>query len=212
MTPKAHSQAIERDSELRPVVELVDLRGAEGTRGGALPCAVERPASRVLLCTDLADFTSTVERLGDDRARILMRVHNRLLRMCIRLHGGQEVTHTGDGILVSFDAIRGALDCAVEMRAMLAKHNQLHPETLLRIRMGMHAGSPLHEDGRLFGSAVNVTMRVCTAASPEQILVTSEIRELAARCELTRPSFHHRGAFELKGLPAPLELHELNAV
>jgi class 3 adenylate cyclase len=162
--------------------------------------------SLVLLCTDLEGFTSTVQRLGDARAQALIHTHNQLLRRCLQRCRGQEVTHTGDGILASFRSVAHAVECATAMQLELRAHNQVHGNTPLKARIGLHVGAPLPEEGRLFGSCVNITVRVCAAAKAECVYVSDVFRQLAAdhRCRL-----RDRGVFALKGIEAPLRLHEL---
>jgi class 3 adenylate cyclase len=158
----------------------------------------------VLLVTDLQDFTVWVERLGDREARALMRSHNLLLRACVRQRGGIEVTHTGDGIIAAFRSVCAALHCAQEIQRDLSAHA---PRSgALRARIGMHAGEPLHEDGRLFGCCVNTAVRVCNLAQAQHILVTGVVRQLACGAGFDFPT---SSVVKLKGCQADIEVHEL---
>lgn len=67
-------------------------------------------------------------------------------------------------------------------------------------------GVPLPEEGRLFGSCVNITVRICDAATAESIYVSDALYVLAARlaCPLV-----DRGLHALKGIETPLRLYEL---
>jgi class 3 adenylate cyclase len=172
-------------------------------------CELPDAQSRVLICTDLQGFTATVERLGDDRARALMREHNRLLRTDLHRHGGVEATHTGDGILAAFRSVSAALDCAVSIQHAFRAHNQRHPDAALRPRVGLHVGAPLPEEGRLFGCCVIATVRVCAAATAEHILVSDDVKRFATPAAASRHGLQDRGLFALKGLAAPMRLHEL---
>lgn len=160
-----------------------------------------------LLATDLEAFTPMLERLGDSRAQELMHAHNEILRRCLRIHHGHEVTHTGDGVLASFRSPIHALRCAVAMQRRLDAYNFEHPGTPLRIRVGLHAGIPLPEEDRLFGTCVNVTVRVCSVAKPGAILASDVVLRLLEGHKAFR--FLDRGAVALKGISAPQHLHEL---
>jgi class 3 adenylate cyclase len=159
-----------------------------------------------LLATDLEAFTPMLERLGDSRAQEIMHAHNEILRSCLRRNHGREVVHTGDGVLASFRSPVHALRCAIEMQRRLHARNQSHPGTPLRIRIGLHAGVPLPEEDRLFGTCVNVTVRVCSVAKPGAILASNVVLGL-----LDGHSFRFvdRGPVPLKGITAPQQLHEL---
>ena len=179
---------------------------------GAVEAHSTAPGGRhprvALMCTDLEGFTTTVERLGDYHARDLMRVHNLLIRHCLRRNGGVEVAHLGDGILASFPIAREAIRCAMAIQRRLHSHNISAQDVPFRIRIGLHVGNPLPEDGRLFGSCVNATVRVCGAASPGSILVSDALRR-ATYCDGSANRYLSDGLYKLKGFGTPLRLHEL---
>lgn len=160
-----------------------------------------------LLATDLEGFTPMLERLGDMRAQELMHIHNDLLRACLKRYHGREVAHTGDGMIVAFRAARNAMRCAIAMQRCLSAHNDGHPDTPLRVRIGLHAGIPLPEEDRLFGTCVNVTVRVCNVTEPGAISASD-----AVLSQLEGPEFRlvDRGRVPLKGIAAPLRLHLLS--
>ena len=159
-----------------------------------------------LLVTDLEGFTPLVERLGDLKARALMQVHNRIVRDALRVHDGREVAHTGDGIMAAFRSVASALQAATEIQSALDEHTRAQPEVPLRARIGVHAGEPLPEDGRLFGTCVNTAVRVCAASGATRVLVSDLVRQLAAGRAFR---FAPEGAVALKGLAAPMQVHEL---
>jgi class 3 adenylate cyclase len=157
------------------------------------------------MVTDIAGFTAIVERLGDLEARLLIRAHNRLLRECLRQWRGAEITHTGDGLLVAFRSVGNALACAIEMQRRVVDYSS-SLELPLRVRIGVHVGEPLPEDGRLFGACINTTVRVCAATEAERIMVSELACALAAGRALP---FVFHGAVVLKGVADPISLHEL---
>ncbi|HKP63153.1 MAG TPA: adenylate/guanylate cyclase domain-containing protein [Polyangiales bacterium] len=159
-----------------------------------------------LLATDLEDFTPMIERLGDMRAQEIMHAHNELMRSCLRRHGGREVAHTGDGIMAAFRSAENALRCAIAMQRGLTEHNRRHPLTPLRARIGLHAGMPLPEEDRLFGSCVNITVRVCSVTKAGRILVSDTV---LGQLGPNGFRFREHGYVKLKGISAPQQLHEL---
>lgn len=168
---------------------------------------VAAPADQtlVILVTDLVGFTSLVERMGDLRAHQLIRRHNRILRDCLRAHAGTEIAHTGDGMIVSFAAPLRALHCAAEIHRRLQEHNRTHPEVALRVRIGVHAGRPLPEERRLFGTCVNTAVRICAVCEPEQLVASAAVRTLVS----VPDSWSDEGLVELKGLTAPVHLYRV---
>jgi class 3 adenylate cyclase len=160
----------------------------------------------VLMVTDLVGFTPMVERLGDADAQRVIRAHNALLRAQVRDHGGLEITHTGDGIVASFRSVPEAVSCAAALQAAFARRNDAGELPPLHIRIGIHAGEPLLEEGRLFGAAVIAAVRICSQCEADRILVSDVVRG-SARGVTFR--FVARGAHRLKGFREPMALHEV---
>lgn len=162
---------------------------------------------RIILFTDLEGSTAMVQRLGDDGAMRLLRVHDGIIREALARHEGLEVKHTGDGIMASFDSVQAALACAVAIQQGFAAHNTSHPEPPLMVRVGMGAGEPVAEGDDLFGAAVQLAARLCDYAHPGGIIVSSVVRDLSIGKGFT---FGPGVAAALKGFPVPVSLCELS--
>jgi class 3 adenylate cyclase/tetratricopeptide (TPR) repeat protein len=160
----------------------------------------------VILFTDMAGSTSLLQRLGDAQARDVLRVHNAILRECLRAHRGTEIQHTGDGIFASFVSPSAAIDCAVAMQRTFADHNRDHPEVPIAVRIGLNAGEPIADDRRLVGAAVNATARICARAKPGEILVSEVVRQLVAGKSVP---FVDRGRVTLKGFAERFHLYSV---
>jgi class 3 adenylate cyclase len=158
------------------------------------------------MVTDLVDFTRLLRNVGDSEARRLIQLHDRLLRSMIRRNAGIEIAHTGDGVIASFNSLRNALHCAMQVQDSLALHKAQDREFGLRARIGVHAGEPLREQDRLVGIAVNVAFRVCSACAPNRVYVTETVRGLAAGLGF---AFVKRRTRVLKGVGNKVPLHEL---
>lgn len=159
-----------------------------------------------LLVTDLQGFTPMVERLGDRKARVVIREHNMLLRERLRAHGGAEVFHTGDGVLACFRTARDAVTCALAIQSALAARNAASTGPDLRVRIGIHWGHTLVEENRLFGAAVLAAVRICDCCQPGHILAS---RSIHATVPELQGAFVSRGHHLLKGFQEHLELFEV---
>jgi adenylate cyclase len=160
-----------------------------------------------LLVSDIEGSTELFERLGEDGARRVVHVHNRVLRQCLRAYQGREVQHTGDGMIAAFTSSSLAVHCSVAVQQGCASHNRLSPREQLRVRIGLHAGLVRQEESRLFGAAVNVTVRVCSQARAGQIVITEE---LAHRFDASSFPLIDRGVVPLKGLSRAFQLFEVD--
>jgi pimeloyl-ACP methyl ester carboxylesterase len=100
--------------------------------GGEPPAA---DAFRTILFTDVKGSTALTQRLGDAKAREVLREHERITRQALRACGGAEVKAMGDGFMASFSSATRALECAIAMQRGFAAHNDDHPETPIRVQV-----------------------------------------------------------------------------
>jgi len=171
-----------------------------------LETAVTEPgAFRTILFTDVEGSTALTQRLGDAKARELLREHERMVRDALKAHGGSEVKTMGDGFMASFSSATKALECAIAMQRAFAEHNEGAEEPIM-VRIGLNAGEPIAEDDDLFGTAVNRAARITATAKGGEILVANVVRELAEGKDFL---FADRGEASLKGLDEPVRLFEV---
>ena len=178
------------------------------------PAPAPAPAADVytILFTDIEGSTELTQRLGDAKAQEVVHAHDQIVRDALRAHGGDEIKHTGDGIMASFSSSSGAISSAVAIQQAVAAHVEKHPDMPLSIYIGLNAGEPVAEagpDGRadLFGTAVQLASRICDKAGPGEILVSNVVRELAAGKGFL---FSDRGESELRGFEDPVRLYEVS--
>ena len=149
--------------------------------------------------------TALTQRLGDAKARELLREHERMVREALKSHGGSEVKTMGDGFMASFSSATKALECAIAMQRAFAAHNESADEPIL-VRVGLNAGEPIAEDQDLFGTAVNEAARITAAAKGGEILVADVVRQLTKGKDFM---FGDRGETALKGFDDPVRLFEV---
>jgi class 3 adenylate cyclase len=159
-----------------------------------------------ILFTDVEGSTALTERLGDAKARAVLRNHERIVREALRAHGGAEVKAMGDGFMASFSSATRALECAIAMQRAFATHDDEHPETPIRVRIGLNAGEPIAEDEDLFGTAVILAARIAAQAQGGEILASDVVRQLVAGKGFL---FADRGEVALRGFEGPVRLYEV---
>ncbi len=145
------------------------------------------PMDRVLaiLFADVSGSTALYESLGDRRARKTVETLLEEMRAATQAHDGRVVKTLGDEIMAVFEAPVAGVRAAIEMQERVAG---MKPAAGLRlgVRIGMHAGGVLEEDGDVFGDAVNTAARMAGVAKSGQILTT------ASTAEGLPPEFHGR--------------------
>lgn len=163
---------------------------------------------QVVLFTDIVGSTAMTSTLGDHPAQSVIREHDRIVRSALGTYGGQEIKHTGDGIMASFRSVSDAASAALLMCERIAEVVRERSDHQLAIRVGLNAGEPVAEHGDLFGSTVQIAARVCDRAGDGEVVVTDVVRELL-RGKLMR--FDDAGLHEMKGVDGAIRLWRLSA-
>jgi len=131
-----------------------------------------------ILFSDIEGSAGLAERLGDHRWLDLLREHNRIVREQIGRSGGTEVKAEGDGFMVVFSSARRAVLCAIGVQQAMAMQRRLQPDLALHVRIGLHTGEVLREDGDFFGKHVILAARIASEAKGGEILASSLVKEL----------------------------------
>ena len=158
----------------------------------------ELPSGTVtFLFTDIEGSTALLTRLGAEAYAETLLEHRRILRAAFAAHGGVEVGTEGDSFFVAFPTAPGAVEAAREGQAALAGGP-------IRVRMGIHTGTPLVVGGDYLGEDVHKAARVAACGHGGQVLLTEATR-LLTRVEVT-----DLGRHLLKGFEDPVAIFQLS--
>ncbi len=97
---------------------------------------------------------------------------------------GREVSTAGDGLLATFDGPARAIRCACSVRERVRPLG-------LQVRTGLHTGECELIGDDVGGIAVHIGARVAATAAPDEVLVSSTVKDLVAGSNLR---FVDRGA------------------
>ena len=134
-----------------------------------------------ILCADIAGYSRM---MGVDEAgtHASFKAHRSAIYPIILNHGGRIVKNTGDGFLLEFPSIIGAIEAAVAMQTLMAERNEHLPaDRAMHFRMGVHMGDVMADEDEVFGDDVNIAVRLETVASPGGIAVSDKARTEAGR-------------------------------
>ena len=149
-----------------------------------------------VLFTDIVDSTRRAAEIGDRDWHALLDAHDAVVRSQLARFRGREVSTAGDGFLAMFDGPQRAIRCAMSIR------DAMH--TLgIQVRAGLHTGECEVRGDDIGGIAVHIGARVSALAEPNDVLVSSTLRDLVIGSGL---GFEDRGAYELKGVPGEWQL------
>ena len=155
---------------------------------------------RTVLFTDIVGSTQLAAELGDRKWRRTVAKHNSAIRQELRRHHGREVDTAGDGFFAIFENPTDAVRCAAA--AVAATH-----ALGIRIRAGVHTGEVEPAGANFGGIAVHIGARLLGLAGPQEVLVSSTVRDLVAG---SGHAFDDRGAHELKGVPGEWHVYSLS--
>jgi class 3 adenylate cyclase len=177
-----------------------DARHARSASAAKAPPAPERKWVTVMFC-DIADSTSHNERLGDDEwHRVLAHIRG-VVRAALTQRGGSEVGTQGDGMLARFNSPADAVLCGIDVQGELNSAREAS-DFVPEVRIGVHAGEAVEEDGDLIGRVINLASRVTDEATPGEILITEPVADqLVGKLEL-----EDKGLRPLKGHQQPRHL------
>ncbi|MCA6124301.1 adenylate cyclase [Bradyrhizobium sp. WSM 1704] len=134
-----------------------------------------------ILCADIAGYSRM---MGVDEAgtHASFKAHRSAIYPIILNHGGRIVKNTGDGFLLEFPSIIGAIEAAVAMQTLMAERNEHLPtDRAMHFRMGVHMGDVMADEDEVFGDDVNIAVRLETVAAPGGIAVSDKARTEAGR-------------------------------
>jgi class 3 adenylate cyclase len=214
MTALVHRPSVLEDPELaetvvsavRFVVERERLSGeveARSTDAATLPTGFV-----TFLLTDIEGSTRILTRLGDDYARLLEDVRT-IQRRAVLQAGGREVDVRADELFAAFERAEDAVAAAVAMQRALAARGW--PGGVeVRVRAGVHSGSPTLTETGYVGLSVHTAARVCAAAHGGQIVVSGEARD-AVGGSAPGIGFRALGSYRLAGLSHEVALFQVEA-
>ena len=168
---------------------------AEFLTGHQAEVADDRVLATVLF-TDIVDSTRRAAEMGDRDWRALLDAHDAIVRVQLNRFRGREVNTSGDGFLAMFDGPQRAIRCAMAIRDAVQA-------LVIEVRAGLHTGECEVRGDDIGGIAVHIGARVNALAGPNDVLVSSTLRDLVIGSGL---EFEERGSYELKGVPGEWHL------
>jgi adenylate cyclase len=168
---------------------------------------VERRLSAIF-AGDVAGYSRL---MGADEEGTLARLnaHRReFLEPNIAEHRGRIVKRTGDGILIEFASAVDAVRCAIQQQRGMAQRNVgVAPDKRIELRVGIHVGDIIIEEGDIFGDGVNIAARLESIAEPGGICISDDAyRQVRSKLDVT---FEDGGNQQLKNIDHPVRVYRI---
>jgi class 3 adenylate cyclase len=160
----------------------------------------ELPTGTVtFLFTDVEGSTKLLHDLGAEAYAQALAAHRQVIREACSGHDGVEVDTQGDAFFVAFATAPAALAAAAEFTEALASGP-------IRVRVGLHTGTPLLSGEGYVGVDVHRAARIAAAGHGGQVLVSR------ATASLVDGDLRDLGEHRFKDLLAPERVYQIGTL
>jgi adenylate cyclase len=165
-------------------------------------------STRRLAAILAADIVGYSRLMGLDEAGTAqaLREHRAAADPLIAEHGGRVVKTTGDGVLIEFGSVVGAVECALALQQLAAERNAaIASDRRMEWRVGLHLGDVLIEEDDILGDGVNIAARLEGIAEPNGICISDDAyRQVRGNIEA---EFTDIGEQWLKNIARPMRVY-----
>lgn len=131
-------------------------------------------STHTFLFADLVGFTALAELEGDDRALEVVLALQRRVRGMLEEHSAEQVKTIGDGLMLRCSEPNAAIMLGLRLVEQIDGDTGFPP-----VRVGIHTGPALANDGDWYGRTVNVAARLCAVAPGGEVMVSESTRVAA---------------------------------
>jgi adenylate cyclase len=157
-----------------------------------------------IVCADVAGYSRM---MGADEAgtHATFKAHRSAIHPIILNHGGRFVKNTGDGFLLEFPSVVGAIEAAVSMQGLMAERNvSLPADRAMQFRLGVHMGDVIADEDEVFGDGVNIAVRLEAVAAPGGVAVSAKAYHEAGKH--LSATLIEAGIHRFKNIEQPVEV------
>lgn len=153
-----------------------------------------------IMFTDIVGYTAMMAK-DEHKALGFLKKHRDVTKLLVPQFSGEWLKEMGDGTLSSFGSVVDAVNCALEIQ------NSLRDEAELKIRIGIHIGDVVVEEGDVFGDGVNVASRIEKLAEPGGICISERVYYDIKNKPVLEATF--LGEKKLKNVDDPVKIYSL---
>src|SRR5712672_1566778 len=158
-----------------------------------------------IVCADVAGYSRM---MGADEAgtHATFKAHRTAIYPIILNHGGRLVKNTGDGFLLEFPSIVGAIGAAIAMQMLMAdRNNHIPADRVMQFRLGIHMGDVMADEDEVFGDDVNIAVRLESVAAPGGVAISAKAHGEAGK-HLVGVTFVDAGNHRFKNIEQPVHV------
>jgi class 3 adenylate cyclase/pimeloyl-ACP methyl ester carboxylesterase len=162
-----------------------------------------------ILSADVAGYSRLMSADEAGTLAALQAHRSELIAPAVERHRGRIVKLIGDGMLVEFDSVVEAVQCAVEIQRATQVRNRSTPDNRrMSLRMGVHLGDVIIEGDDIYGDGVNIAARLEGVAETGGICLSRQAYDqIEGKLPVTCRSL---GPQQLKNIPKPVEIYAID--
>ena len=160
-----------------------------------------------ILAADVEGYSRHTE-LDEEASTATLRMYRAVVEEAISAHHGHIFSSAGDGVVAEFPSIVEAIRCAVEIQNEIAERNASVPENeQMQFRIGVNLGDVICEDNNLYGTGVNVAVRLQQLAEPGGICISQTVYDQVRK--IVEIPFQDIGERRLKNIADPVHVYRI---
>ena len=160
-----------------------------------------------ILAADVKGYSHLTE-LNEEASTVTLRMYRAVLEESISAHRGHIFSSAGDGVVAEFPSVVEAIRCAVEIQNEIAERNaSVSEDGRMQLRIGVNLGDVIAEDNNLYGTGVNVAVRLEQLAEPGGICISQTVYDQVRK--IVEIPFEDIGEHRLKNIAEPVHVYRI---
>ncbi len=162
----------------------------------------------VIMKTDLVNFTGRVASSSEADLSGILRVQKDLINGVVSKNNGKVIKGEGDSFWVVYPSVTMAAISAVEIQQEFrVEQAGLSDTDALSIRIAITIGDVLHQEGDIFGDAVNLAARIEAITPPDEIYLSHAAWLVLNKAEIGNS---YVDKFDLKGMSSKERIYRID--
>ncbi len=162
----------------------------------------------VLVHADMVGYSRLIARDDTGTMTRLAEIRKQVMEPEVLRHRGRIIQIAGDSLMMIFESIDRAVECAIGIQTRIPVADADHPVGCeIRFRFGVNVGDVVADDSGYHGDGINVAARLQQACPIGGVCISRSVHDLL-RSGL-RPRFEPLGALKLKNIIQPVEAYSL---
>ena len=155
-----------------------------------------------IMFTDIVGYTAL---MGNDEQKAfdLLNKNRQIQKPIIEQYGGRWIKELGDGVMASFNTVSDAITAAIKIQ------QACHSSNDFQLRIGIHLGEIVFEQGDVFGDGVNIASRIQAIANPGGIFISESVHNSISNKKEFQARFLKE--VKLKNVNKPVKIYEVIA-